>query len=232
MLSCLSLVILGLFSCQDDTPQLKSPCQPADPSLFVLKGSQQALVNTLQKEIWLNIKEDNDAFSRIKLSPKWLGWRKEGVKAVFYQSLSLLRSPDCKKDGLFSEQTAFSIPFVHGFNLLQNTLEIPNTQFRRTQIEAYFDVNFAEHVQLIILQDADGNRYLKLWQAQGVESSKEMDLKLALPQGWSLKSLFLNSSLKVQLTGPIQQLEGPDTSVFMGPLPATFKPEQYGQWQD
>ncbi len=83
----------------------------------------------------------------------------------------------------------------------------------------------------MILQDAEGNRYLKLWQSQEVLPEQAIDLKLALPRGWSLKSLLLQSPLKAQLTGSIQQLEGPDTSVFMGPLPASFKPEQYGQWQ-
>ena len=191
---------------------------------------QQALVDTLQKEIWLSTRQDAQAFSQIKLSPKWLGWRKEGVDNVFYQKLSLLRSPGCKQPGLFSEQTAFDMPFVHSFNLLQNTLEIPDTQFKRTQIEAYLDVTFAQSLQLMVLQDADNNRYVKLWQVRGTTAEPAIDLKLALPQGWTLKSLQLQAPLKIQLTGSIQQLEGPDTSVFMGPLPADFKPEQYGQW--
>ncbi len=130
ILSCISLISLGIASCQNDSSQVKSPCQAVDPSRFVLRGSQQALINSLQKETWLNLNEDTDAFTRVKLSPKWLGWRKEGVKKVFYQSLRLLRSPGCKEPGLFSEQTAFDIPFVHGFNILQNTLEMPDTLFQ------------------------------------------------------------------------------------------------------
>ena len=223
---------LMFFSGQNDAPKITTKCQSVDPSLFVIQGSQQVLTNALQKEVWLSTKQDADAFSRIKLSAKWLGWRKEAIKNAFYQKINLLRSPGCKEDGLFSQQTAFDLPFVHGFNILQNTLELSGTPFRRTQVEAYFEVFFSPQTQLVILQDSDNNRYLKLWQAQCVDPDLSIALKSSLPPQWSLRELTLQAAFVAQLTGSVQQLETSDSSVFLGPLPADFKPEKYGQWKN
>lgn len=223
---------MAFFSCQNDTPDIGPACQPMDPSLFVIQGDQQGLTNALQKEVWLNTAQDADTFSRIKLSAKWLGWRKESVKSTAYQKVSLLRSPGCKEAGLFSQQKAFDLSFVHGFNILQNTLEVPGTPFQRTQMEAYFDVSFAPQTPLVILQDPDNNRYLKLWQAQGADPDLIIALKSSLPPQWRLRELTLAAPFVAQLTGSVQQLETPDSSVFLGPLPADFKPETYGQWNN
>lgn len=232
MILSVFILCLNITACHNDSADIGPVCESVNPSLFMFSGSQHTLVNTLEKEIWFNTTQDTAAFSKIKLSPKWLAWRKEGVKAISYQKLSMLRSPGCKQPGEFSQQTAFGLPFVHGLNILQSTLELPGTPFRRTQIEAYFEVSFSPKIQLVILQDPDNNRFLKLWQSQDVERDLSIDLKSRLPQGWSLRKLGLEETLVAQFTGSVQQLETPDSSVFMGPLPVGFNPEKHGNWQE
>lgn len=215
-------LLFGGFSCQNDSRQLEPPCTAIASDTFQVMGGQHSLINSLEKEVWLSQRFDPTAFAKANLSAKWLGWRKGPVMEPLYGQLALLRSPGCKEDGLFSQQQAFGLPFMHGFNLLKNKVKVAGEQLDKTQLEAYLDLAFSEGQSFVILQDPDGNAFVKVWQA----AEQTSPLRLA-PEGWNLLNLNLDKAFQVRLTGIVQQLETLQGDVFLGPLPADFKPLNY-----
>ncbi len=219
----IAFCLLFSSACQDDSRELLSTCQRESSALLTEGTIQHHLINSLEKEVWFNMVSDVDSFEKLSLSAKWLGWRKSQVFVPLYTQLKLLRSPGCSEDGLFTRQNAFEIPFTHGFNILKSTVKLADQNLEKTQLEAYLEVTFQASQTLTLLQDAEGNRFFKVWQVQGKEP-----LMLA-PEGWSLTRLRLDKAFQTRLTGVVQQWATPQGDVFLGPLPSDFQPLNYGQ---
>lgn len=219
----IAFCLLFSSACQDDSREVLSTCQRGDDAVLSERTIQHHLVNSLEKEVWFNMVSDVESFEKLSLSAKWLGWRKSRVLVPLYTQLKLMRSPGCSEDGLYTRQSAFNMPFLHGFNILKSTVKLPDQSLEKTQLEAYLELSFKASQTVMLLQDPEGNRFFKVWQVREKDSPM-------LPLGeWSLTTLHLDKDFQARLTGVVQQWSTPQGDVFLGPLPPDFQPLNYGQ---
>ncbi len=156
------------------------------------------------------------------MSAKWLGWRKLEPTRAYYQELVFLRSPGCEEKGLFTQQKAFNQHFLHTFNLLKDSVEVPETNLKKQRLEGYLSLTLAAGTDLIVLKSPDNLRYLHLLSPKNAPD-------FVPPAGWTLSRYGLDKGFQLQFQQIIENLESPEKHVFMGPLPTEFKPLAYGK---
>ncbi|MEL6271735.1 MAG: hypothetical protein AAFV33_14580 [Chloroflexota bacterium] len=170
-----------------------------------------------QREVWATTDFTVDEFEAFQFPWTWrVLWQKNQPRILLADSGTFLKSPDCEREGEFTQTNLFDRNFIKVVHL--NRLYEPlddDGLVRLTTLEKYHIVQFNVGTTINVLEGPDGTQYVLL--TRSVHRTTDHP---SLPSDWTITAYDVVEDLEVSLSGEVGNIRLDNDDSYQGPLPA------------
>ena len=208
----LVILLVAVATAQTTEDQV---CVATEPETAGQKVGYE-LIDLMRREAWVTVDWTLEAYAEFSPGLTSWNWIKNDPRVGDAARASVLRSPECDKDGEFTFTTMFDRSFFHIANLVRIGPRHGDAgDLREGGVLKYHRLEFEAGQTVSLLTSPEADTFVRVNRPVGAAG-----MLPGLPEGWSVIDVVLETPWQADLFGEVRVLQLRDGTSYQGPIEA------------